>query len=63
MENVKKFGALCGKFADIADFVTVYISEGILEYLKIYTTLNIDFLLKKESHLLYSSPIGEWRST
>ena len=44
MENVKKFGALCGKFSDIADFVTVYISEGILEYLKIYT-LNIDFLL------------------
>ena len=62
MENVKKFGALCGKFADIADFVTVYISEGILEYLKIYT-LNIDFLLKKESLFFYSSPIGEWRPT
>jgi len=28
MENVKKFGALCGKFSDIADFVTVYISEA-----------------------------------
>ena len=62
MENVKKFGALCGKFSDIADFVTVYISEGILEYLKIYT-LNIDFLLKDELLFLYSSPIGEWRST
>ena len=32
MENVKKFGALCGKFSDIADFVTVYISEGKLEH-------------------------------
>ena len=29
MANVKKFGALCGEFSDVADFVTVYISEGL----------------------------------
>ena len=29
MANVKKFGALCGEYSDIADFVTVYISEGL----------------------------------
>jgi len=28
MASVKKFGALCGEFSDIADFVTIYISEA-----------------------------------
>jgi len=28
MASVKKFGALSGEFSDVADFVTVYISEA-----------------------------------
>ena len=52
MANVKKFGALCGKFSDIADFVTVYISEGKLEYLRINTFLDRHCL--ESSSLLFS---------
>ena len=28
MENIKKFGAVCGEFQDVSDFITVYIAEA-----------------------------------
>ena len=28
MDSVKKFGAICGEFQDVADFVTIYIAEA-----------------------------------
>ena len=28
MENIKKFGAVCGEFQDVSDFITIYIAEA-----------------------------------
>ena len=28
MNNIKKFGAVCGEFQDVADFITIYIAEA-----------------------------------
>ena len=28
MNNIKKFGAVCGEFKDVADFITIYIAEA-----------------------------------
>ena len=28
MNNIKKFGAVCGEFQDVANFITIYIAEA-----------------------------------
>ena len=28
MANIRKFGAVCGEFQDVADFITIYIAEA-----------------------------------